>query len=266
MRLWYLLYIAIIVFLVWFFAHTPSNTRNWTLDQAVMPYAQIEGDLVHINNIRNFTYRSTKDYDAHYYNKTYDLNKLDSLWYVVEPFGSWTGPAHTFLSFGFGDEYAGISVEIRKERGEKFSAFKGLFRQYELMYIIGDEQDLIKLRANYRNDTVYLYPINAPKQKIKELFLHMIYRTNYLGERPEFYNTFTNTCTLNIMRHVNNIVPGYIPMNWKIFFPAYSDEYAYDLGLIPDGLPFDQLREKYKINEKARMYADDPEFSIKIRK
>lgn len=266
MRIAHIIYVLFIMFLIWFFAHAPSNERDWTPDQSVMPYAKIEGDLVHVYNIRNFTYTSTTDYTINYYDKTYDLSKLDSIWYIVEPFGSWTGPAHTFISFGFGDEYVAISVEIRKEKGEKFSAIKGLFRQYELMYVIGDERDLIKLRSNYRKDTVYLYPIKAPKQKIRELFLHMIFRTNYLKDKPEFYNTFSNTCTLNIMRHINNVVPGYVPMNWKIFFPAYSDEYAYELGLIPNGIPFEKIREKYKINEKAELYADDPEFSIKIRK
>jgi len=112
-------YLAIIGFFIWFFAHTPSNERDWTLDQTIMPYAEIEGDLVHIYNIRNFTYKTTKDYTISYYNKTYDLGKVDSLWYMVEPFSGWKGPAHTFLSFGFGDEYVAISVEIRKEKGEK---------------------------------------------------------------------------------------------------------------------------------------------------
>jgi len=260
------IYIAIIIFFAWFFSHIPSNNREWLLDQAIQPYTERENDLVSIYNIRNFTYKSTTDFAVQYYNKTYDLNKLDTVWYIVEPFGTWTGPAHTFLSFGFGDEYVAVSVEVRKEKGEKYSALKGLFRQYELIYIIGDEKDLIKLRSNYRNDTVYLYPLAVPKQKIRELFLHITYRTNSLKEKPEFYNTFSNTCTINIMRHINSIAPGYMPMSWKMLFPAYSDEYAYDLGLIPDGLPFDQIREKYKINDKARMYADDPEFSMKIRK
>ena len=124
---------------------------------------------------------------------------------------------------------------------------------------------MIKLRSNYRNDTVYLYPIKAPKDKIKELFKHMIYRVNQLRDKPEFYNTLTNTCTLTIIRHVNSIAPQKILFNWKVLFPAYSDEYAYELGLIPTDLPFEQTREKYKINEKARKYADDPEFSVKIR-
>ena len=110
---------------------------------------------MHVRNIRNTTYRSTTDYTPAYYDKTFDLDKLTSVWYIVEPFSNWKGAAHTFLSFGFeDDEYLAISVEIRKEEGEGFSAFKGLFKQYEVIYVIADERDVITVRTNHRRDDV----------------------------------------------------------------------------------------------------------------
>jgi hypothetical protein len=119
---------------------------------------------------------------------------------AVEPFSGIPGSAHTLLSFEFeNDIFVAISVEIRKEKGESYHPAKGLFDQYELMYVIGDEKDLIKLRANYRKDTVFLYPIKAEVEDIRSLFLDMIARTNKLKEKPEFYNTLTNTCTTNIV-------------------------------------------------------------------
>lgn len=261
----YIILTALLLFAAWQISLKPSNDKNWSPDQAVLSYGVIEGNLVHLYNIRNFTYITPNTYLISHYNKTYDLNKLDSVWYIVEPFSKWQGAAHTFLSFGFGNEYVAISAEIRKTEGEKFSPFKGLFRQYELMYVIGDEQDLIKLRSNYRKDTVYLYPVNAPQNEIQEMFVEMINRADRLKEHPEFYNTITNSCTTNIIDHINRIAPNTIPFNWKIIIPGYSDKYAYDLGWIKTDLPFEQAREKYTINEKARTYANDPEFSVKIR-
>jgi len=185
---------------------------------------------------------------------------------MVEPFsGHGLGAAHTLLSFGFVDEYVAISVEIRKEKGEKFSPLKGLFRNYELMYVIGDERDLIKLRSNYRRDTVYLYRINTTAERMQFVFLDMLERINEIRYEPEFYNTLTNTCTTNIVRHVNTIVPGRITLSYKVLMPAYSDELAYDLGLIVTNSSFEETREHYKINEEALLYADDPLFSVKIR-
>lgn len=242
----------------------PSNDRRWADDQSRLPSAEFRGDFVTIRDIRNFRYRSESDYDAAWYDRTFDLRDLDSVWFVVEPFGTWEGPAHTFVSFGFGGRnFVAVSVEIRKEKGESFSAWKGLFRQYEIMYVIGDERDLIGLRANHRKDDVYLYPIRTTPERRRAMFVNMLTRANALRLEPEFYNTLTNTCTTNLVRHVNDIVPGRIPLRPAVLLPGYSDRLAFDLGLIAAPAPFD--RSRFRISEPARRWAGDPEFSRKIR-
>lgn len=243
----------------------PSNERKWAVDQAVLPVAEIAPPLVTIRNIRNFTYETTDRYTPAYYDKTFDLRKLDSAWFFVEPFGK-AGAAHTFVSFGFEDrDFVAISIEIRKEQGESFSALKGLLRHYEIMYVVGDERDLVGLRANHRKDPVHLYRIDATPERIRETFLSMLRRANHLREHPEFYNTATNTCTTNLVRHVNEITPERIPFSPAVLLPAHSDRLAYDLGLIDRGLPFEETRRRALINEAAAKYANDPEFSRRIR-
>ncbi|MDO8572719.1 MAG: DUF4105 domain-containing protein [bacterium] len=248
-------------------AITPSNDREWAIDQSILPYADISDTLITIHNVRNFTYTSTQDYVPGYYDKTFDLNKIKNVYYVVEPFSGIPGSAHTFLSFEFeDDQFVAISIEIRKEKGESFHPVKGLFNQYELMYVIADERDVIKLRTNYRKDLVYVYPAKTTKEKMRKLFLDMVLRANYLKDNPEFYNTVTNTCTTGIVRHVNTITPNRIPfLNWRILFPESSDKLAYKLGLIDTDLSFEEARGRYFINDRAQKYADDESFSIKIR-
>ena len=243
----------------------PSNARDWTADQKTLPSATFDGPLVTIRNIRNFQYESVDRYTPAWYDKTFDLRNLESAWLVVEPFG---GPlaAHTFVSFGFGGkDFVAISVEIRKEKGETFSPVKGLLRQYEVMYVVGDERDLIKLRSNYRKDQVYLYPMRTTRERMRAMFVSMLKRANDLAGHPEFYNTLTNTCTTNLVRHVNALIPGRIPLHPAVFFPGYSDRLAYKLGLIDTTLPFDKARELFHINSRAETFADDPEFSLRIR-
>lgn len=245
----------------------PSNYRDWSPDTARLATADISGNSIQIHNVRNAKYRSTTDYDVHWEERSYELSKLESVWFVVEPFSNWRGPAHTFLSFGFDNgEYIGISVEIRKEKGESFSPLKGLLRQYELIYVIGEERDLIGLRANYRHDDVFLYKIKATPEKMRELFVSMLNRANAVAQQPEFYNTINNTCTSNIVDHINVIAPGRIPISYKTLLPAYADELTYDLGLIDTTLPRDQYRAANRINEHARLSADSPNFSMVIRK
>ncbi len=252
----------------------PSLVRDWNSDQAVLAHATFDGHLVKIDNIRNVKYRSTSDYDVRYYDKSFDLDRLESVWYMVEPFAGYgAGAAHTLVSFGFeGGDFISISAEIRKEKGESFSVVKGLFRQYEIVYVVADERDVVKLRSNFRRDEVFLYPVNTTKERMRTLLVSMLERANTLAIKPEFYNTLTNTCTTNIVSHVNEIVPGRVPWSLKVLMPAYSDELAYKVGLIGEGskegaMSLEAMRVKYKINERAEKVekGEDEGFSRRIR-
>jgi Domain of unknown function (DUF4105) len=138
--------------LAWWSTIEPSNVRNWKPEVAVMPYATLNGDLITVHNIRNFEYRTETDFTPAYYDKTYDVRELESVDLVAS---YWMGPdiAHVFLSFGFGDDdYLAVSIERRDEQGEGYSTVKGLFRQFELFYVVADERDVIRLRTNHRKD------------------------------------------------------------------------------------------------------------------
>lgn len=258
--------LVVIAYTALIFIVRPSNDRDWATDQAVLPYAEINGDQVSVHNIRNFSYTSTSDYTPAYYDATFDLNKIKNIYFVVEPFSGYVGAAHTFLSFEFdGDKFVSISVEIRKEKGESFSAVKGLLRQYELTYVIADERDVVKLRSNYRHDKVFVYPVKTTPEKMRAVFLSMVERTNKLKAEPEFYNTIASNCTTNIAKHVNQISPKRVPWDITFILPEEADRYVYKLGLIDNALPFDETRAEHFINDMAEQYADSPDFSLKIR-
>lgn len=247
----------------------PSNDRDWVANERVLPYAEFDGDLVRIHNVRNTTYRTAEDYTPAYYDTTLDLTRLRTVWFSVVPFANFAGAAHTFLSFGFdgprGTTYLAISVEARKEQGERYHPVMGLFRRYEIMYVVADERDAIRLRANYRHDEVFLYPIKATPAGARALFVAMLERANELRAAPQFYNTLTRNCANTIAQHVNSLSPHRIPFSLKVVFPAYADRLAYDLGLIDTDLPYDSIRPHFRINERARRYADSANFSVRIR-
>lgn len=245
----------------------PSNDRDWAPDMVRLPTAQFRGDSVTVANVRNNLYRSVDDFDVRWEERHYDLRQLESVWFVVEPFSGVPGPAHTFVTFGFRNgEFVGISVELRRERGEHFSPIKGLLRQYELAYVVADERDLIGLRANHRRDSVYLYPVRTTPERMRALFTAMLTRANALAERPEFYNTLTSTCTTNIVSHINDIAPRRVPLSYKVLLPAFADELAYDIGLLDTSLPFEEMRAAHRINRAAAEFADRPDFSAGIRR
>jgi hypothetical protein len=221
---------------------------------------------VTIHNVRRCTYRSKNDYDVALDDRTFDLSRIRSVDYVIEPFAVWRGPAHTFLSFGFeGGQYIAISVEIRKQRGQGFSPLRGLFRAYEIMYVIADERDLLELRVIHRRDDVYLYPLRASADGARRLFLDMLDKANWLRLHPQFYNTLSNNCATSIWRHVNHVARRRVPFSFSLFLPGYSDRLVYQLGWIDTELSFTEARRRFHINERVQQSVNDPDFSLRIR-
>ena len=246
----------------------PTNDRDWQVDVAVLPYAEISGDRVTVHNIRNFDYRSEADYTAAYYDKTFDLRQLRSVDIVT---CYWMGPAiaHVFVSFGFaGEEYLAVSIEVRKSKGKEYSTLKGFFRQYELVYVVADERDVIRLRTNYRHDPpedVYVYRVKGAPEASRRLFLQYMEQLNALKARPQFYNTLTTNCTTNIWTNAQ-VNPGRVPMSWKILASGYVPEYLYEQGRLDDmGLSFPELKRRAQVNERAKTADAAADFSRHIR-
>jgi hypothetical protein len=245
----------------------PSNHRNWSVGQERLPHAARVGDSVIIRDFRNFDYDTAGHPTAfRYEQRSYDLRKLQTVWFVLAPFEPDNrGPAHSFLSFGFADsQYVAISVEARKEKDETYSILKGILKRYEIMYVIGDERDLVRLRVA-RGDQVYLYPIKAAPEKVRALFMQMLARASHLRAEPEFYNTLTNNCTTNILHHANSVATRKIPYGREVLLPGYADELARELGLIDTNLPIEEARRRFLINGRARAAFHDSLFSTRIR-
>jgi len=256
------------VLLAWYYTIKPSNERHWQTDVAVLPYATINNDLITVHNIRNFDYRSETDYTPAYYDKTFDLQKLEGVDVIAV---YWMGPsvAHVFLSFAFeGGNHLAVSIETRKEKGEEYSTIKGFFRQYELYYVVADERDVIRLRTNYRHDPVedvYVYRTKGSIENGRRLFLAYIKQINRLKKHPEFYNTLTTNCTTTIW--FNTLVNStHLPMNWKILVSGYLPDYLYENGrLDANGLSFKELQQRALINTRAHAADAAADFSSRIR-
>lgn len=249
----------------------PSLTRDWAEDQKILTSISIKNESISLENIRSFRYQDTDDYTVSYYNATYNISDVVSVDYIIEPFGNRDGFAHTMLSFWFQDgSYLSVSAEIRKEVWESFHPISWLFNQYEIVYVIWDEEDLIKLRANHRKDTVILYPIKASPQEVQDLFISVMRRAESLATSPEFYNTLTKTCSTSILSHLNELRTSNnkSPIEWSkaVFLPSYSDEIAYNLWLIDTDLPLTEAREYYTINRLSEQYTGDENYSTLIRK
>ncbi len=247
---------------------SPSHDRIWAPEQSVLPVFRVEGERLLVSGVRNFRWLTAERFEGGWEDRSYELSDLERVWFVLTPFSThWRGPAHTLLSFQFGEsDFLSISIEARRERGEQYGMLKGLFRHFELIYVAGDERDVIGLRAVYRSDQVYLYPTRVSPDGARALLLSMAESANRLREIPEFYNTFTNNCLTRIVRHVNAVAPRRLP-RWspRLMMPGFSDTLAWRLGLLDVEGSLEAARKRWFVNDRARLAIDEPDFSLRIR-
>ncbi len=253
---------------IWFLALPPSLDRDWTPEHARHPRVNFDGDQVTIDNVRNFRFSPDARPTGSWETRTYDLRRVDSLWYGLSVFNpdGWRGPAHGLFSFGFDDgSYLAVSVEARKERGEPYGVYRGLLRTFELIYVVGDERDLLLDRATARPDDVYLFPVDAPAHGIRDLLVALLREGDRLGREPDWYNTLWDNCTSRLHDHVEEVAPDLVPPTWRVILPGYTDELMAGLGLLGGDADLDEARRIWRINDRARAVGDTPDFSAAIR-
>jgi hypothetical protein len=260
-------FVAIALFLGvvgWWISIAPSHDRNWRPEVAVMPRAVVDGDRVRLTGVRNSDYRSQNDFTVQYEEREILLSHLVGLDFYISYFTA--GPvAHTFVSFIFDNAPPlSISIETRPEVGESFAPVASLFKQFELIYVVGDERDLVRVRTNFREEAVYLYRLNTSAEDARRLLLVYLARINELAEHPEFYNLLTNSCTINIVRYANAAGRAG-PFDIRHLLNGLIDSYLYHSGRIDTTLPFDELRRRSLINGAAKAADAASDFSERIR-
>lgn len=256
--------LGILIFGWWFYHTKPSHNRNWELGQERLPLFTVEANRLKIDNFRNFAWKAPLQADANYETRFFNLDLISELDVFISHFDEFEGLGHIFLSFGFSDgRHVAVSLESRRENGEIFSPLHGLFRQYELMYIVGSEEDLVGSRLFYRGERVYHYKTVASPQQTKSLLLKLGESINQLAQTPRFYNTATRNCTNEITRQVEDVVAIDFPSSAKTFLPGYFDEVLYAMELLEAKGTF------YETKRQARIYRSldpkDPDFSKKLR-
>ncbi|HWU75753.1 MAG TPA: DUF4105 domain-containing protein [Rhodanobacter sp.] len=259
------LYAAIhAVVMLWWISITPSNLRAWRDDVARLLVGQVHDDHAVLDNVRNFRWRSDSDYDIRWEQRTHDLDQLVSADAVLS---YWSGPAiaHAMISFGFDDgRHLVFSVEVRKRRDQKYSSIGGFFKQFETILVAADEGDIIRVRTNVRHEDVYLYPLCIERGTMRALFLAYLAAANRLASRPAFYNTFTSNCSTLVHRMARKIDPG-LPWDMRLLLTGYLPEYLYEIGMLDQSLPLDELRQRGHVTERAKSIAADTDFSHAIR-
>lgn len=268
---------------VWWQTIRPSLDRDWAPDVArtvtgtigsrpsdapagsLPSGVDLPGNVVTLENVRNFRWTSDRDAEPLWETRRYDLDTITETDLVLSYWGM-DAIAHTLVSFGFSDgRHVVFSVEIRREKTEEFSSIAGFFKSYELAFIAADESDILYLRTNMRREDTYLYPLDLSPQAAAALFLTYVNAANTRAKEPQFYDTLTTNCTTVIFDLARLVSPG-IPMDWRILLSGYLPSYLIAENAALWKLPERELRAKAAISAKALAQpSNGPDYSTIIR-
>ncbi|PCH92474.1 MAG: hypothetical protein COB84_10625 [Rhodobacteraceae bacterium] len=261
---WLMLLLSAIASAGWYQTIRPSHDRQWAFDVERNVKAQIAGDIVHLEDVRNFEWKTASTANVSWESRDYDLTKLATVDMLTSV---WDNPdiAHLLVSFGFSDgKQVVFSVETRKEAHEEFNIKGGFFRQFELILIAATELDIVKLRTNYRKEDVRLYPISLDADQRRSLFISYLELANQLAEKPKFYNTITANCTTTVYPLAQVIKPD-MQLDWRLIMSGHLPDYIEKLGGFDPNIPKEQRYADAAITDLASS-SDSPYYSKLIRR
>jgi Domain of unknown function (DUF4105) len=242
------------IFLGWWFRQQPRHDRDWHPSVALLPRAVREGDVIMIENVRNFEYRSLEEYTPRYEARTYHLANLKGVDVI---FFVWSNPllGHPVLVFDFGpDGRLCMSIEMRYQKGQEYSVLRGLYRQQELIFLAADERDVILRRTKFSEDQkAYLYRAVLGAELLRDMFLDYVDAINSLHEKPRWYHAMCTNCTTAFYQ-----LPSIkFRFDWRVIANGRLDRVLYKAGRLDQTLPFGELRRCAYLNEVANTAPED---------
>lgn len=246
----------------------PSHDRAWVEHHRALPSIQIDqSGLAHVYNVRHARYRSEFDFDLSYSDETYDTNTIRDVWLYVSHWEM--GQAHCMLSFEFDDgRFLAASVEVRKVNVNTFRTRDVFFGNYELFYILADEQDVISLRTHIwgpQINDLRLYRLTLTPEIQKSVFRAMADRISYFKDTPQWYRVSKRNCGTEPMR---NLYQGGAPIprwHWRYAITGFLDRALYRYHIIDTTRPFDEVYKTADIVTPAGALPLDESFSARIR-
>jgi hypothetical protein len=139
-----------------------------------------------------------------------------------------------------------------------------MFRQFQLIYIVGDERDVVGLRGAIWKDPVYFYPARTTQQRKRAIFVDMMERAHSLEDDPEFYHLIFNNCMNNILLHLRRLGGRPVPSDLQVLLTGLSDRTAYRLGYIDTDLPFEKARQAFRVDKWMQQTTLDADFSQRL--
>ena len=231
---------------------TPSHNRDWKDEGELLSQGiwNQNHTIVTLKDMRNWSFHVSEPTIKEWQTTDFSPADIEAAWFITAPFSKFAGVAHTMLMFDFENgESVLVSVEARKEEGETYSPWKGLWNQYELAFLWGTPHDFLVRRAVVDQDPVRMMKLKSSPEFMQNLFRDFIKKTNEIYAKPVFYNTLFSNCTIELARAANRQESNTIPFSISQFLPGYADKTLFDLGFIDTTLAWEEAQTKSYVHE-----------------
>ena len=221
----------------------PSLDRTWDEDVAMLAGVELLPDgAVRLSDVRDWRYTRDSVVSKRYFDARYDPSDVTGLWLYEQELGLGGLVAHTFLVFEFGassipesERWLGLSVETRREAGEKYSIVRGMLREFEVTHVWATERDLVTRRVEHLDYPLTRYRVDVPAEYLARIFLQFLRETAALATTPRWYHTVRSNCTSSLIEYVNQAEPGAIPRHHSSVLTGLADDHLKRLGYLdPD--------------------------------
>ena len=228
----------VVVALLSVFMREPRRDRNWDADVRELAQVDIAADesSFSIRRVRDWQYGEAGPQSTAYFDAHYRLEDLAGMVFFEQVLDGRGIIAHTFVVFEFDGSYKhphlGVSVETRREVGERYSLLKGALRGFELMHTWATEADLVQRRVLYLNYTLTKYRVTQDIAHQRAYLLAFLRETAALATSPRWYNTITSNCTNVVIKTANRIEPGALPFDKAYVLTGLADDYLIERGIL----------------------------------
>ena len=229
---------------------TPEQRFRRTVWQTPWRYTlevrKLDNGSYELRNVRDFRYRSEKDFDVRYRTITVTPEQISSIDAVFSHWDDMEGIAHSMIGLNFGDDTTiVISLETRLPEGAEQNAIDGLYRRYELAMLAGTPGDCYGLRTDHRGETLYIYRLNMDRRLMLDTVLSIFERAAALQRNPQFYNSLYRNCTTGLLPMLPG-AKGFSRGNLRVMLNGMAARMLFERGITVhrEGESFGSLRAR----------------------